>query len=107
MLRIFFVFLSCMIVYGLRSTVNADPLLKIANTLPDLARIIHYWITYGLYLIALCTEEISLAILVPDFRRNISQRFRTIFCKKSNVIGVQQEQRNINTYLDPSNKMNN
>jgi len=70
-----------------------------------LLRIIHSWISFVFYLLGFCTEEISLVILIPDFRRNISEQFLAIFCKKSNVIDVEQQQNN-NTAIT-SIKVNN
>jgi len=82
-----------------------DPLASSAMTWSDLPRTIHYWTSYVTYLIGLCTEEISLAILVPDFRNNIARQFRKMYCKKSNE-GLQQEQRQNNTLIT-SIKVNN
>jgi len=91
MFRILFVCLACLIVSGFYVIV-IDPLGDIAKTWPDLLGSIYYWTSIGINELSLCTEEISLAILVPDFRKNIAEQFRAIFCcKKSNGNEVQQQ----------------
>jgi hypothetical protein len=40
----------------------------------------HYWAKYGTTWLALCTEEILLAILVAEIRKNLEQQIRAIFC---------------------------
>jgi hypothetical protein len=59
-------------------------------------RMIVFWGNYVAYLLGLCTEEISLALLVRDFRMHIKQQWQDIFCfcwvKNSPTQTVQQKQ---------------
>ena len=65
------------------STLRMDalnPLADVSMGWPDVPMTIIYWANYGTNWLALCTEEILLAILVADFRKNLKQQFRAMLC---------------------------
>jgi hypothetical protein len=79
--RILVICMACLIMSTLR-TVVLNSVSSYSLGWPDVFRTMFYWTSYGTYLMALCTEEVLLAFLVTDFRKNLKRQVFAVFCCK-------------------------
>jgi hypothetical protein len=78
-IRILMICLACLLMSTLRLVV-LNAIASASLQWSDVPKTIFYWTSFGAYLLALCTEEILLAFLVADFRKNLKRQFFAIFC---------------------------
>jgi hypothetical protein len=80
-IRILMICMTCLLMSVLRIVV-LNPLSTLYwSGWPDVPKTIFFWVSYGFGWLAFCTEEILLAFLVADFRKNVKQQISAVlFC---------------------------